>query len=284
MKLVSLEEEKAQLDKDLAAAATEAMQLAIRQQLVANQQAQTALLSALVAPEFPESDARSRAPDFENRDPRVTRLIAIFGQQKPLSDKVTTTSGRGASPENMALAASLKRRSRFSTCAVCGFRFDSKQNTVVAELNDRYPGQTSRGKGVAIAHIIPTEAECNHVGVPWDESNFIPLCGNMDERPSCHHAFDHRFLSIIHTNGAWTAKTSHADYLQLNDRVVRLPPPTAPGAPHRTVLHARAYSAFVNQQLLPADPFDALDDTPPKTELEELARGLHQQGPANPDS
>eukprot|EP00760_Papus_ankaliazontas_P007851 PhM_4_TR13562/c0_g1_i3/m.38671 len=101
----------------------------------------------------------------------------------------------------------------------------------------------------------------------------------MDERPSCHHGFKCLLLNIIHNGTNWVAISSHEWYTHLNDRVVSLPMPETVGAPHRTVLHARAYVAYVTQQLKPKDPFEKFESTPPKDcegsdERRQLAEGL----------
>ena len=41
-----------------------------------------------------------------------------------------------------------------------------------------------------VAHLLPNEGVCRRFGVPFDESNFLLLCGTKDELGTCHRGFD----------------------------------------------------------------------------------------------
>eukprot|EP00754_Rhynchopus_humris_P017706 Rhum_TRINITY_DN14580_c0_g1::Rhum_TRINITY_DN14580_c0_g1_i5::g.93568::m.93568 len=50
----------------------------------------------------------------------------------------------------------------------------------------------------AVAHLLPNEAVCRRLGVPFDESNFLLLCGTKEEVGTCHHDFDTKQFGFQH--------------------------------------------------------------------------------------
>ena len=61
------------------------------------------------------------------------------------------------------------------------------------------PGQPcaicGQEEGVTIAHLLKTSEQCTELGLPYDRTNFLPLCGT-DGWQTCHHKFDKRFLAL----------------------------------------------------------------------------------------
>ena len=163
-------------------------------------------------------------------------IIRIFGAVNPPSDKVTSR-GSDLPQEDRDLARSLK--SRFKTCAVCGFH--------VGSTAKEYPGATARNHAVSTAHIFASKKDCAMAGVPWDESNFIPLCGAKDEVPSCHSAFDRKLLCFVRDEDdatRWKAHCSHETYQHLHGTIV-----TFETKPHRRALHNHALYCYQTKQV-----------------------------------
>ena len=48
------------------------------------------------------------------------------------------------------------------------------------------------------AHLLRTEEDAEELGVPWDISNFLPLCGTQGRRGTCHDAFDTQQIFFLH--------------------------------------------------------------------------------------
>jgi hypothetical protein len=61
-------------------------------------------------------------------------------------------------------------------------------------------------QNVSVAHILKHKSACTALKIPWDESNFLFLCGVESEINSCHGLFDNFMMSFIYTKGAdtWT--------------------------------------------------------------------------------
>lgn len=217
----------------------------------------------------------------------LDRLLQIFGSREKGSDKSSLEFSRG-----------LKGKPRFWECAVCGFCFQRPDGTITSGRTgsartclDRngsvYPDPISRQNAPTLAHILTRTAHCEECEVKWDETNYLPLCGNEDQVPSCHSAFDRHLLAIIHYDDHWVAKSSNSKYIHLNDKVLtKIPAPMTPGAPHRTILHAHALACFNEKQLEAPNPYNKLEHTPPGTLGEEdaklLAAGGLEYKPSNP--
>ena len=89
-------------------------------------------------------------------------------------------------------------------CRVCGW---SKSDPDA--LSKDYPGETARGHEVSRAHLMRTEDHCKALGVPFDKSNFLFLCGAQNEGPSCHCAFDNFHMCFIKGEGdAWRVRAT----------------------------------------------------------------------------
>ena len=175
-------------------------------------------------------------------------IMRIFGAVNPPSDKVTSR-GSDVPKEDQALAHRLKFK--FKTCAVCGFH--------VGSTAKEYPGATARNHAVSTAHILASKNDCAVVGVPWDESNFIPLCGAKDEVPSCHSAFDRKLVCFVRDDDdatRWMAHSSDETYKHLNRTIVRFET-----KPHRRALHAHALYCYHTKQV--DGVFTNLNTTPP---------------------
>jgi hypothetical protein len=124
----------------------------------------------------------------------------VFGTVDAKSDELSECA------KSQPWAAELK--SQEHACVACGWKKGVRDAA--------YPGEAARRHAVSIAHIVPNDAQCRELGVPFDRSNFLPLCGAKDEVPSCHSAFDRHLLCFVKQPGdghhLWTVHTSTAQY------------------------------------------------------------------------
>ena len=174
----------------------------------------------------------------------------IFGAVHASSDKLSDLV------KSREWAADLKRESH--ECVVCGWNGNEETG------RQGYPGETARGHRVSIAHIIPSAKQCDELRLPFDRSNFLPLCGARDEVPSCHSAFDRHLLCFVKMAGTghhkWTIHASANVYANFDGKTVDL----ASFKPHRRALHSHTYTCLITGQIEPLSFNVAdLDTTPP---------------------
>ena len=50
---------------------------------------------------------------------------------------------------------------------------------------------------VTVAHFLKNSRACREVGVPWDVSNFVYLCGTLGLEGTCHDYFDKFQMSFV---------------------------------------------------------------------------------------
>ena len=174
-------------------------------------------------------------------------VAALFATDVP-SDKLSKNS----SPSRRKLDAEV--RALAANCVVCGYPS--------VERSD-YPGTRpnhTRAEGtpipVTVAHILPNTGLCGLVGVPFDKSNFLALCGTKGEQNTCHHAFDHHLMCFVRQEpttevSLWTVYTTSAEpYRQFTGTTVDL---TA-FRPHRRALHVHAAHCVLLHQVQVPDP------------------------------
>ena len=145
-----------------------------------------------------------------------------------------------------------------SKCVVCGFTRQGER---------RFAGYPGEGVTfISRAHILKTRAQANTLGVPFDSTNYLPLCGTFTRgQVSCHNAFDtyrlcftelpeSRHMYRVHTH------SDCAEYRALHGHVVDL----SGQRPHRTCLHGHAMACFLNSGVTPfEEKFENLNRTPP---------------------
>ena len=61
-------------------------------------------------------------------------------------------------------------------------------------------------QNITVAHILKLKSDCVDLGIPWDATNFIVLCGTASDPGTCHFLFDHFQMSFIHvkSTGQWS--------------------------------------------------------------------------------
>ena len=195
--------------------------------------------------------------------------IRLFGRVDPSS----LTPSKCV--EYTDLARELK--AEMKGCIVCGwtpgqppFSLQSPDGSVV-----EYPAVPARHAISTGAHILPHPNDCAELDLPFDKSNFLPLCGAKSEKPSCHSAFDSKCLSFVkeplmpmeHEHHRWRVHTVVSSiYGFLNGKIVDL----AAFKPHRRALHGHALSCALNLQVTWSTEIETrdsrLDTTPPKAE------------------
>ena len=171
----------------------------------------------------------------------------IFGTVHASSDKLTEIA------QTQPWLAELMKESH--PCVVCGWK--------QGDENAAYPGDAARRHAVSVAHIIPNAKQCAELALPFDQTNFLLLCGGMDEVPSCHSAFDRRLLCFVKQPGEghhfWKVHASANDYKRFDGKVVDL----SFFKPHRRALHSHAYACLNTGQIVPF-PLNVADlDTAP---------------------
>ena len=50
---------------------------------------------------------------------------------------------------------------------------------------------------ITMAHILPFRNTCKKLGVDFDVTNFIPLCGTLGQRGTCHDMFDRNLMGFV---------------------------------------------------------------------------------------
>ncbi len=58
-------------------------------------------------------------------------------------------------------------------CVVCGWTLNSEQKNT-----EEYRGAAARSHPVSAAHILRSASACGALGLAFDASNFLPLCGH----------------------------------------------------------------------------------------------------------
>ena len=175
--------------------------------------------------------------------------LTIMGQVNQPSDKLSKCSQEWAK---------LVKNWDFP-CVVCGWKLG---------VAATYPGEAARIHKVSAAHILSSEKDCGRLGVDFDQTNFLPLCGAKDEMPSCHSAFDRRLLCFVKCAGEghdrWTIMATDSLYVQFNMKEIDL----QQFKPHRRCLHSHALHCIqTNQVIIPTSlPTVNLDTTPPDAE------------------
>lgn len=101
----------------------------------------------------------------------------------------------------------------------------------------------------SVAHLLRSSSQCSELGVNWDSTNFIALCGSEGAAGTCHDMFDKFRISMVHATGRdrthWVVVggPNHKKHI------------VVPSAPHRCVLHAH-YTHAVRRGALDVDPTD----------------------------
>lgn len=171
--------------------------------------------------------------------------IEIFGRVDEGSD--TFTDLRKKSSTYKKLENNLNKIASSLGCIVCGWHTDTPKVLRKDGVDIEYPGPSVTC--VSKAHIVPRISLCEKLGVSFDQSNFLTLCGASAQKPSCHSAFDRRQLCFIKnpSRDRWTVRTSvDGIYAFLNGMEVDL---TA-FQPHQRILHGHALSCIINGQVV----------------------------------
>jgi hypothetical protein len=182
-------------------------------------------------------------------DSAVGQLHRQFGNVVRILSKRNVASTKLSQPHRRQLRDHLRT---FDTCVVCGFRSGYP-------LPFRhYPGVAARH--ISSAHILKTEADCQELGLDFDITNFLPLCGAENEVPSCHSAFDRFQMCFTKRDSddhVWMVSTQEPDYVHLDGRAVDL----GGTMPHKRSLHGHtavclltgsvATSPMVSMQVTP---------------------------------
>lgn len=100
-------------------------------------------------------------------------------------------------------------------------------------------------ENVTVAHILKHRDSCAAIGLPWDASNFIPLCGTRGVYGSCHHLFDTFQMSFIYTKSASTWSVVGGGIGKHNKAVI------FPTQPHKLALHTHLARCIVIKSITP---------------------------------
>ena len=96
---------------------------------------------------------------------------------------------------------------------------------------------------MTVAHILRNKEEALALRVPYDERNFLLLCGTLDERNSCHDLFDTDRLAFIWEKGSeWVVLCGAVPHLH-GEKV------NIESKPMRRALHARAMRCIILKQV-----------------------------------
>ena len=99
------------------------------------------------------------------------------------------------------IAMTLRSQYRIELFNTSSVKSDSVLGTAirrhVAEMSENKCAVCGTNVNVTVAHIFKTAADCRALGLPFDESNFICLCGTDGERGSCHNYFDKFQMSFM---------------------------------------------------------------------------------------
>lgn len=260
-KLLKAKRERLEADL-LVKGRTEALELAIPQQIVCIGNEIVAIsneivvLYGLLAPVAnPSAPAHLTQANLHSVNDQIVvgyrqafrEGLTIMGQVNQPSDKLSQCSHTWAK---------IVQKWDFP-CVVCGWKFG---------VAATYPEEAARIHKVSAAHILSSEKDCKRLGVDFDQTNFLPLCGAKDEVPSCHSAFDRRLLCFVKCAGEdhdrWTIMASDSLYRQFNMKEIDL----QQFKPHRRCLHSHALHCIQNNQVIPRLPPVNLDTTPPDAE------------------
>jgi hypothetical protein len=120
---------------------------------------------------------------------------------------------------------------------------------------------------LTVAHILKSEEQCRSLNIPWDNSNFITLCGNLGKDGSCHHYFDSFQVSLIHLKSyelnQWVVAGG-----KCHGKVV-----TLATNPRKRALHAHFTKCFLDESLINFSQFGQVqvDDLDISDESEDIA-------------
>jgi len=53
-------------------------------------------------------------------------------------------------------------------------------------------------QNITVAHILKLRTDCADLGIPWDATNFVALCGTASDPGTCHFLFDNFQMSFIY--------------------------------------------------------------------------------------
>ncbi len=108
---------------------------------------------------------------------------------------------------------------------------------------------------ISNAHILKTEEQCKSLGLKYDRSNFLFLCGSRGKVGTCHHLFDLFQMSFVQTidtpqDSIMTWQVVGGGHF--HGRIVDFP-----SRPHRRALHAHFLKAYQSESLIMLEDGDA---------------------------
>ena len=106
------------------------------------------------------------------------------------------------------IAMSLRRQLRIEFFNSSSVKSDSVHGKAirrnVATISENKCAVCGTDVNVTVAHIFKTAANCGALELPFDESNFLCLCGTDGERGTCHDYFDKFQMSFMSAGeGMW---------------------------------------------------------------------------------
>jgi hypothetical protein len=122
-----------------------------------------------------------------------------------------------------------------------------------------------RTDNLSVAHILKSSEQCANLKIPWDNSNFITLCGYKGQDTTCHHYFDTFQVSFLHIKG-----------YDLNRWVVAGGPHhgklvTLATYPRKRALHAHFTKCYLDESLIDFVKSYTFDDLDISDDSEDIA-------------
>ncbi len=147
-----------------------------------------------------------------------TEHLAAIALRKKISPQLFNPSSEKTSSVKSRLKSFVKE-TYDSKCAVCGVT-----------------------ENVTVCHLLKTKGQCDELGVAFDATNFICLCGCDGMKGTCHDNFDKDYMSFIYCSGARKWAVVGGPY---HGKLIDLP-----SNPRKRVLHSHFARCVLNQSLV----------------------------------